>query len=182
MCRTSHGRFCGSCFRRLIAALAAAGEIKMAVRARKRTFRIKCQRISKGRDGILCTAADTLVNIDAFFAGSLSPGFHEGLVMDQRFEGQPRAEIRLDGRTVVRSPVANDWGSQLVWEVRRNGEVVSLVSARASDRYEFADAPPGHYEIVLQMFRYEGYQKDKDGNFTQSKFVDVSNKVTSVIN
>lgn len=101
--------------------------------------------------------------------------------MDQRFEGQPQAQIRVEGRKLFRTPVTNDWGSQLVWEIRRNGEVVSMIPARASDMYEFADAAPGQYEVVLQMFRYEGYQKDTTGNFTQSKFVDVSNKVTLTI-
>ena len=36
-------------------------------------------------------------------------------------------------------------------------------------------------EVVLQMFKYDGYAKDKDGNFTQSKFVEVSNKVAYAI-
>jgi hypothetical protein len=98
--------------------------------------------------------------------------------MDQRFEGQPQAEIRAEGRKLFRTPVTNDWGSQLVWEIRRNGDVVSLIPARASDTYELADAPSGQYEIVLRMFQYEGYEKDPAGNFTKSKFVDVSNKVT----
>jgi hypothetical protein len=98
--------------------------------------------------------------------------------MDQRFEGQPQAEIRVEGRKLFRTPVANDWGSQLVWEIRRNGDVVSLISARASDTHELGDAAPGQYEVVLRIFQYEGYAKDPAGNFTQSKFVDVSNKVT----
>ncbi len=97
--------------------------------------------------------------------------------MDQRFEGTPQAEIRLDGRKVIRSDVANDWGSQLVWEVRRNGQVVAQAPARADASYEHPDTTPGQYEVVLQMFKYEGYAKDKDGNFTQSKFVEVSNKL-----
>jgi hypothetical protein len=98
--------------------------------------------------------------------------------MDQRFEGTPQAEIRLEGRKVIRGDVANDWGSQLVWEVRRNGQVVATVPARASDSYQIEDATPGQYEVVLQMFKYDGYDKDKDGKFAKSKFIDVSNKVT----
>ena len=101
--------------------------------------------------------------------------------MDQRFEGQPQAEIRLDGRKLVRTAVVNDWGSQLVWEIRRNGDVVSQVSARLSDSYDLAETTPGQYEVVLRMFQYEGYAKDPAGNFTASKFVDVSNKVTCTI-
>ena len=98
--------------------------------------------------------------------------------MDQRFEGQPKAEIRLEGRRLIRGVVTNDWGSQLIWEIRRNGEIASTASARADDSFEMTDTAPGQYEVVLRMFQYEGYEKDKDGKFTKSKFVDVSNKVT----
>lgn len=98
--------------------------------------------------------------------------------MDQRFEGHPKADIRLEGRRLIRSDVNNDWGSQLVWEIRRNGEVAASVPARANDSYELAETTPGHYEAVLRMFQYEGYEKDKDGKYTKSKFVDVSNKLT----
>lgn len=101
--------------------------------------------------------------------------------MDQRFEGTPQAELRLDGRKVQRGIVTNDWGSQLVWEVRHNGEVVALVSARAANEYEHPSQTAGQYEVVLRMFQYDGYEKDKDGNFTKSKFVDVSNKVSYAI-
>ena len=41
--------------------------------------------------------------------------------------------------------------------------------------------PPHSREVVLQMFKYDGYAKDKDGNFTQSKFVEVSNKVSYAV-
>lgn len=98
--------------------------------------------------------------------------------MDQRFEGVPKAEIRLEGRRLIRSEVSNDWGSQLIWEIRRNGEVTATVSARADDSYDVTASMPGQYEVVLRMFSYEGYEKDKDGKYTKSKFVDVSNKVT----
>ena len=49
--------------------------------------------------------------------------------MDQRFEGTPQAEIRLEGRKLVRGDVANDWGSQLLWEIRRNGQVVATAES-----------------------------------------------------
>ena len=98
--------------------------------------------------------------------------------MDQRFEGTPQAEIRVEGRKLTRGDVSHDRGSQLVWEVRRNGQVVAQVPARANAAYEYPDTTPGQYEVVLQMFKYDGYAKDKDGNFTQSKFVEVSNKVS----
>ena len=101
--------------------------------------------------------------------------------MDQRFEGTPKAEIRVDGRKVFRTDVTNDWGSQLLWEVRRNGTVVGTIPARASDYYEITDPTPGQYEVVLQMFHYEGYEKDKDGKYTKSKYVEVSNKVAVTV-
>jgi hypothetical protein len=98
--------------------------------------------------------------------------------MDQRFEGQPKVEIRQEGRRLIRSDVTNDWGSQLIWEIRRNGEVTSTSAARASDSHDIAETEPGQYEAVLKMFQYEGYEKDKDGKYTKSKYVDVSNKLT----
>ena len=97
--------------------------------------------------------------------------------MEQVFEGTPQAEIRLEGRKLVRGDVTNDWGSQLLWEIRRNGEVVATVPARANNRYEHTDTTPGQYEVVLQMFKYEGYAKDHAVNFTKSKMIEVSNKV-----
>jgi hypothetical protein len=101
--------------------------------------------------------------------------------MDQRFEGTPSTEIRVEGRTVFRGHVANDWGSQLVWEVRRNGQMVSQSNARLSDSFSLAETTPGQYEVLLQMFKYEGYEKTPDGQYTKSKFVEVSNKVTLTI-
>ena len=97
--------------------------------------------------------------------------------MDQKFEGTPQVEIRVEGRKFMRGDVSHDWGSQLVWEVCRNGQVVAQVPARANADYVYPDTTPGQYEVVLQMFKYDGYAKDKDGNFTLSKFVEVSNKV-----
>jgi hypothetical protein len=101
--------------------------------------------------------------------------------MDQRFEGVPKVEIRIEGQKLIRSEVANDWGSQLIWNVLRNGESVARVSARASDNLEFADKTPGKYEAVLQMFQYEGYEKDANGKYTKSKFIDVSNKLNWMV-
>jgi hypothetical protein len=98
--------------------------------------------------------------------------------MDQKFEGTPRAEIRLEGRRVVRSEVTHDWGSRLQWQVLRDGKEVAAVPARASDSYEHADQTPGKYEIVLQMWKYVDYRKDKDGKYVSSKYVDISNRVS----
>jgi hypothetical protein len=101
--------------------------------------------------------------------------------MEQRFEGQPRAAIRLEGRRVVRSEVSHDWGLLLQWEIRRNGQVIATVPARADLAYEHPDFTPGSYEIVLQMWKYVNYRKNADGEFVDSRFVDISNKVAYTI-
>ena len=101
--------------------------------------------------------------------------------MDQRFEGSPQAVIRLEGRRVIRGDVANDWGLRLQWVIRKNGQVVATPAARADASYEHPDATPGRYEIVLQMWKYVDYRKTPQGEFVNSRFVDVSNKVTYTI-
>ena len=101
--------------------------------------------------------------------------------MEQKFEGTPHAEIRLEGRKVVRGEITNDWASRVEWVVRRDGEQVATAPARASDSFEHADETPGEYEISLQMWKYVSYKKDKDGNFTDSKFVGISDSVKFTI-
>ncbi len=101
--------------------------------------------------------------------------------MEQKFEGTPQAEIRLEGRTLVRTDVTNDWGSQLLWEIRRNGQVVATANARADKTLEHDQTSPGQYEVVLQMFKYDGYLKDTAGQYTKSKLIDVSNKLTFTV-
>jgi hypothetical protein len=98
--------------------------------------------------------------------------------MEQKFEGTPRAEIRLQGRRVIRSEVRNDWGLRLQWEIRRNGKVVATPPARAELSLEHADTTPGTYEIVLQMWKYVDYLKKPNGEFVNSKFITISNKVS----
>ena len=98
--------------------------------------------------------------------------------MEQKFDGPPpRAELRLDGRTVVRTDVTNDWGLQLLWVVRRDGKPVSKAQARTAATFTPPTLPPGKYEVVLQMWKYVNYAKGPDGEFTASKYVDVSNAV-----
>ena len=101
--------------------------------------------------------------------------------MEQKFDGSPRADVRLEGRRVVRGDVVNDWGSLLQWVVRKDGKVVAAVPARAERSYQHPDTTPGTYEVVLQMWKYVNYAKDAKGEFTASKFVEVSNKVTYTI-
>jgi hypothetical protein len=101
--------------------------------------------------------------------------------MEQKFEGDPRATLRLEGRRVHRSDVSNDWGLRLQWQIRRNGQVIATPPARADMSYELADLTPGTYEIVLQMWRYVNYAKRPDGEFINSRYIDISNKVSYTI-
>lgn len=101
--------------------------------------------------------------------------------MDQILEGTPKAEIKLDGHRVTRSDVSPDWGSKLRWQVRRDGQEIATAPARMEMTFEHADTAPGMYEVVLQMFKYINYTKNAQGEYTESKFVDVSNVVNYTI-
>ena len=101
--------------------------------------------------------------------------------MEQKFEGTPHAEIRLEGRRLIRTDVTGDWGSRLQWEIKRDGQVIATPNARLDLAYEHPEATPGAYEIVLQLWKYLNYKKDAKGEFTESKFVEVSNKVMYTI-
>jgi hypothetical protein len=108
--------------------------------------------------------------------------FEEGKpAMDQKYDVAPQAEIRLDGRRVTRSDVQHDWGLRLQWEVRKDGKVIATPAARIETNYEHPDATPGKYDIVLQMWKYVDYKKTPAGEFVNSKFVDISNKVSYTI-
>jgi hypothetical protein len=96
--------------------------------------------------------------------------------MDQVFEGTPQAELRLDGRKVIRTEVSNDWGSRLQWKISRDGKVIGVAPARAENSYQHADAGPGKYEIVLELWKYEGFKAKEHG-----QFVEISNKVSYTI-
>ena len=103
--------------------------------------------------------------------------------MEQKFDGPPpQAEIKLEGKKVSRGDVTNDWGLRLQWQISRDGQVVATPAARAETSYEHADATPGNYEIVLQMWKYIDYRKDPNTRqYVNSKFIDISNKVTYTI-
>jgi hypothetical protein len=101
--------------------------------------------------------------------------------MEQKFDGTPKAELRLAGRRVTRTEVANDWGMMLRWVVTREGKEIATVPARADTSYEHPDKTPGKYEIVLQTWKYVNYAKNAKGEFTVSKFVSISNVVKYTI-
>lgn len=101
--------------------------------------------------------------------------------MEQRYEGTPQATIRVEGRRVIRNAVTNDWGLRLQWVIKRGDQVITTANARTGDSYELTETMPGNYEIVLQMWHYINYTKNAAGEFTQSRFVDVSNRVTITV-
>ena len=85
---------------------------------------------------------------------------------------QPTAEIRLEGRTVSRGAVLNDWGSRLHWKVLRDGVEVATPEARSATAWTLDETAPGNYEIVLETRKHEGYQSKALG-----KYVEISNRV-----
>jgi len=101
--------------------------------------------------------------------------------VEQKSEGTPKAELRFNGGKVTRSVVTNDWGLMLRWVVSKDGKVVATAHARANDSYELSDMTPGKYTIVLQSWKYVNYAKDAAGEFTASKFIDISNTIECTI-
>ena len=103
--------------------------------------------------------------------------------MEQKFDGTPQAELRVDGNKVVRSDVAGDWGLRLQWKVTRDGKPVEVPNsnARANDVFEPAGLAPGKYDVVLEMWKYVSYKKNAQREFVDSKYVEVSNKVSITV-
>ena len=101
--------------------------------------------------------------------------------MDQTLEGTPKATLQLAGRSVTRSEVSNDWGTRLQWQIKRDGKEIATTVAGLDLTYEHLDTTPGKYEVVLQQFHYRNYKKDKDGKFTESKYVNISEPVSYTI-
>ena len=103
--------------------------------------------------------------------------------MEQKFDGPPpQAEIRLDGKRVVRTDVTGDWGLLLQWHISRDGKSVASPPARAAYDYELVGLEPGVYEIVLQMWHYKDYRKNpQTREFLNSKFIDISNKLAYTV-
>ena len=101
--------------------------------------------------------------------------------MEQKFDGTPLAELRVDGKKIVRSDVDNDWGLRLQWKVMKDGKQVAVSNARVGDTFEPADLKPGKYDVVLEMWKYVSYKKDAKREFVDSKYVEVSNKVSITV-
>ena len=101
--------------------------------------------------------------------------------MDQKLEGTPKATLQLTGRKVTRSEVSNHWGTRLQWKISRDGKEIAAPVAGAELTFEHPDQTPGKYEVVLQQFQYVNYNKDKDGTFTASNYINISEPVTYTI-
>jgi hypothetical protein len=101
--------------------------------------------------------------------------------MDQKLEGTHKATLQLAGRAVTRSEVDNDWGTRLQWSIRRDGKEIATVTAGLDLTFEHPDTAPGKYEVVLQQFHYLNYKKDKDGKFTESKYINISDPVSYTV-
>jgi hypothetical protein len=101
--------------------------------------------------------------------------------MDQILEGSPKATLQLAGRAVTRSEVSNDWGTRLQWMIIRDGKTIAAVGAGLDLTFEHPDTTPGKYEIVLQQFHYVNYKKDKEGRFTESNYINISEPVSYTI-
>lgn len=102
--------------------------------------------------------------------------------MDQKLEGTPKALLQLAGRAVTRSEaITNNWGTRLQWQIKRDGKEIATTVAGLDLTYEHPDTTPGKYEVVLQQFYYVSYKKDKEGKFTESKYVNISDPVSYTI-
>ena len=65
---------------------------------------------------------------------------------------QPTAEIKLDGKTLSRGHIANDYGNRVHWKVLRDGVEIATPEARSSTSYTHSETAPGLYEVVLETW------------------------------
>ena len=91
------------------------------------------------------------------------------------------ATLQLAGRKVTSSEITNHWGTRLQWKVSRDGKEIASVGATTDLIFEHPDTVPGKYEVVLQQFQYVNYKKDKDGKFTESKYINISEPVSYTV-
>ena len=93
--------------------------------------------------------------------------------MDQKLEGTPSVEIKLEGRTVLRSEVQNNWGTRLQWRLLKEGKEIATGPVGPDSAFDLPDLQQGRYQVVVQQFHYVNYKKTPDGKFTDSKYVDI---------
>ena len=98
--------------------------------------------------------------------------------MDPKTELLPRAQLTIQAHSITRTDVTNDWGLRLEWCIFKDGKIVAAIPARTALSYEHPDKSPGLYEIVLRMWKYVDYRKKPDGEYVNSKFIEISNKIS----
>ena len=82
-------------------------------------------------------------------------------------ELNPRATLKLEGRTVTRTNITKDPGYRIQWHVKKDGKTVAQVNARPDKTYTHPDAAPGKYTVVLELYfpEYKATSKESKGLF-----------------
>jgi len=96
--------------------------------------------------------------------------------MEQQFEGTPQAEIRWKAEAGAERR-GERLGVAVLWEIRRNGQVVATVPARANTATNTPTRLPASTKSSCKCSSTKATPKTR-GNFTKSKLVEVSNKVS----
>lgn len=79
--------------------------------------------------------------------------------MDQKLEGTPSVEIKLEGRTVVRSEIQNNWGTRLQWRLFKEGKEIATGPVGPETAFDLPDLQQGSYQVVVQQFHYLNYKR-----------------------
>ncbi|MBI3462290.1 MAG: hypothetical protein HY000_04410 [Planctomycetes bacterium] len=73
----------------------------------------------------------------------------------------PKAEIKLEGKKIIRSAVTRDPGFRLQWRVKEGDKTVAEVNARRSKELLPELKEPGTYTVVLELY-YPVYKPTSD--------------------
>jgi hypothetical protein len=71
--------------------------------------------------------------------------------MDQKLEGTPSVEIKLEGRTVVRSEVQNNWGTRLQWRLLKEGKEIATGSLGPDPAFDLPELQQGSYQVAVSL-------------------------------
>lgn len=85
----------------------------------------------------------------------------------------PAAQIKLEGKTLIRSHIADDFGNRVHWKILRDGVEIATPEARSGASLPLDETTPGFYEVVLETWKHEGYQAKALG-----KYIEISNKLS----
>lgn len=111
-----------------------------------------------------------LIVLAGLASASAQPAYKLGV----RPEFAPKAEIKLEGSRVVRTPVANDPGFRLLWHIKKDGKSVATIEARSSSGAELPIQEDGTYTVSLELF----FPTFKTGNAQKGEFKAISNALT----